>query len=282
VPQPTLTPQPTLPPQPTTVPTGGPTATPVLPEDFDSTIPYVVQAGDTVSGIAQRFNSSVQAIIKVNGLDSSGLIFVGQTLLIPVRSGQNQPPTLTPVPTLPGGGTPAGSGTYTVQPGDTLYGIAARFNTTINVLAQLNNIVNPNLIYPGQVLKVPTATTPTPTPATPVPTQPGKHVVQPGENLFRISLKYNVTLDALARANGIYNTSLIYPGQVLIIPGSGTTPQPTPVPTTNQPLTHVVQFGENLFRISLKYNVTLDALMRANGIINPNLVFAGQVLIIPR
>lgn len=280
------TPTRTLPPPSSIPPTaGGPTATPVLPDDFDTTIPYVVQPGDTVSGIAQRFNSSIDAIIKVNGLDASGLIYVGQTLLIPVRSGQSQPPTFTPAPTLPSGFTPTpvpptGTRTYTVLPGDTLFGIAALFNTTINVLAQLNNIVNPNLIFPGQVLIVPGASTPPPT--TPVPpSQPGRHVVQPGENLYRISLKYNVTIDALARANGIYNTSLIYPGQVLIIPGATTPTTPVP-PPPSQPLKHVVQFGENLFRISLKYNVTIDALMRANGIFNPHLVFAGQVLIIPR
>jgi LysM repeat protein len=88
----------------------------------------------------------------------------------------------------------------------------------------LNKIVNPNLIFPGQVLQVsgavqPTPPTPQPTqvPAQP-PSRPGTHVVQPGENLFRISLQYNLTWDVLARANGIFNPNLIFPGQVLVIP----------------------------------------------------------------
>jgi LysM repeat protein len=106
--------------------------------------------------------------------------------------------------------------------------LARRFNTTVATLAQLNNILNPNLIFPGQSLRVPGVGQPPVTP-TPVPTQgvatpiyptprPGTHVVQPGENLFRISLMYNLTWDVLARANGIFNPNFIFPGQVLVIP----------------------------------------------------------------
>jgi LysM repeat protein len=146
-----------------------------------------------------------------------------------VRSSHTPPPTFTPAATQPGSGTggPAtpGVGTYTVRSGDTLYAIAARYNTTVATLAQLNKIVNPNLIFPGQVLQVSGVVQPSP--PTPQPTQipvpqplprPATHVVQPGENLFRISLKYNITWDVLARANGIFNPNLIFPGQVLVIP----------------------------------------------------------------
>lgn len=214
-----------------------PSSTPNLGGDFDSTITYVVRAGDTVSAIASRYNSSVEAIGRVNGLSNVGLIYVGQTLVIPVRSGGQAPlPTFTPIAS-PGGssGGTSGSGSYVVQAGDTLFTIATRFKTTVATLAQLNNILNPNLIHPGQTLIVPGAgTTPLPTPVVvqptlaPFPTQPPlptavvnvpqTHVVQPGENLFRISLRYNVSMQALAAANGIYNLNLVFTGQVLIIP----------------------------------------------------------------
>jgi LysM repeat protein len=100
--------------------------------------------------------------------------------------------------------------------------------------------------------------------------------VQPGENLFRISLHYGVTYQAIAAANGIINPNLIYVGQSLTIPAEGaTSAEQTEVGT------HVVQKGENLFRIALKYGVTVEALAVANGITNANLIYPGQTLVIP-
>jgi putative chitinase len=99
-------------------------------------------------------------------------------------------------------------------------------------------------------------------------------VVQPGENLFRISLHYGMSYESVAAANGIINPDLVYIGQRLTIPAEGTTPT---APTG----THVVQPGENLFRIALKYGVTVEALAVANDISNVNLIYPGQQLVIP-
>jgi len=128
------------------------------------------------------------------------------------------------------------------------------------------------------------------------------HTVQAGENLYRISLKYGTTVAAIAQANNITNPSLIYVGQVLIIPvPAPATPTPvptrtvtpaTPVPTaavTATPIppsptgeiVHVVQPGENLFRISLKYNLLTSIVAAYNGITNPNLIYVGQRIRIP-
>jgi LysM repeat protein len=117
--------------------------------------------------------------------------------------------------------------TYIVQPGDTLWGISRRFNTTVDAIVRANNIPNPNLIYVGQVLQVPDGTGPTPVP----PPQQGTYVVQPGDTLSRIARQFNTTVAALVQANNIANPNLIYVGQVLIIPGA---PPPTvpPGPTT--------------------------------------------------
>jgi len=116
--------------------------------------------------------------------------------------------------------------------------------------------------------------------ATPEPTQvtttPGTHVVQPGENLFRIALRYGTTVEAVSQANNITNPSLIYVGQTLTIP-SGTTP-PAPKPGEK---TYVVQPGDNLFRIALRYNYDQYYLARYNGIDNPSLIYVGQVIRIP-
>jgi len=126
------------------------------------------------------------------------------------------------------------------------------------------------------------ALTPTPisTPApTPAPTAaPGEqiHIVQPGENLFRIALHYGMTHRAVAAANGIINPDLIHVGQRLTISTEGTAPA---VPTKGR--IHVVQPGENLFRIALRYGITVEAMAAANGILNVNLVYPGQKLRIP-
>ena len=123
---------------------------------------------------------------------------------------------------------------------------------------------------------VPT-TAPTAIPTTVPTTAPSgekTHVVQPGENLFRIALYYGMSHETLAAANGIINPDIIYTGQSLTIPAEGT----TPIAPTG---THVVQPGENLFRIALKYNVTVEAFAIANGISNVNLIHPGQELVIP-
>ena len=132
--------------------------------------------------------------------------------------------------------------TYTVQPGDTLNAIAQRYGSSITAIAQANNIVNPNLIYVGQVLTIPGTETsaPVPTPAPPVQTSGSTYTVQPGDTLTRIALNYGVSTQALALANGISNLNIIYVGQVLVIPGSSVpvnppianpTPEPPAAPT---------------------------------------------------
>jgi LysM repeat protein len=84
---------------------------------------------------------------------------------------------------------------------------------TYQAVAAANGIVNPDLIYVGQSLTIPAEGA-----VLAEPTEEGTHVVQPGENLFRIALKYGVTVEALAVANNISNVNLIYPGQELRIP----------------------------------------------------------------
>jgi LysM repeat protein len=103
------------------------------------------------------------------------------------------------------------------------------------------------------------------------------HVVQAGENLFRIALRYGVTVDALATANSLSSTSYVYVGQRLTIPARGDTASPS----ASGSRVHVVQHGENLFRVALRYGVSTQALAAANGIVNVNHVYAGQRLVIP-
>jgi LysM repeat protein len=248
---------PTLPP-PTPVPSSTPiiiivTATPLpattgpntptpasgtaLPDGFRGTVLYTVQPGDTVGKLATLYGSTIEAIISANGLNNNALIFVGQGIVIPVRLAAPATSTPTPSPvvtTAPGGsGTPATNpGVYTVQPGDTLGRIAQRYNTTVTTLAQINGIVNPDRIFVGQQLTIPGAGTVQPTPpplptstpgssaatSVPVPTHPATYVVQPGDTLFRISLRFGVPVGRIVQENGILDPNFLFVGQLLYIP----------------------------------------------------------------
>ncbi len=110
------------------------------------------------------------------------------------------------------------------------------------------------------------------------PAEPRTHVVQTGETLFRIGLQYSVSWVALAEANDLANANTIYPGQVLVIPGGETADAAGPA--TGE-ITHLVQRGENLYRIGVKYNISWVEIAEANGLVNPNRILAGQVLKIP-
>jgi LysM repeat protein len=213
-----------------TATTTTPTRTPPA-EDLPNQISYVVQSGDTVSSLAQSFNSRVQAIIDFNDLSRDGFITIGQTLLIPVPAGQGTP-IIQPTATEDGppAAVPIGEGEltdpYIVRPGDNLFRIALAYNMTVDVLASYNGILNPSRIFVGQRIDIPPPGTAQPVPAQPitggpvvrVPSGSLIHVVQPGENIFRIGLRYNLTWDRIAAANRLINPHILFVGQQLVIP----------------------------------------------------------------
>lgn len=101
--------------------------------------------------------------------------------------------------------------TYIVQPGDTLFAIAARYRTTVAAIKQLNKLGESDLIQVGQKLLIPTDAAPTPL---------TRHIVQPDDTLYRIALQYGTTVRALAQLNALAHPNLIAPGQALAIPAN--------------------------------------------------------------
>jgi LysM repeat protein len=106
------------------------------------------------------------------------------------------------------------------------------------------------------------------------------YVVQPGDTLAKIAYWYGTTVSALVSANNIANPNVIYAGQVLTLPGCTTTPPPTPTPPPAT-TTYVVQPGDTLGKIAQQFGKTVAELTALNNISNPNLIYAGQVLLIP-
>ena len=168
-------------------------------------------------------------------------------------------PTVT-IPTPPTANM-GGGDTYTVQNGDTLSGIAAKFGTSYQHLAEINGIANPDVIYPGQVLKVDSAAQ---------GGGSGTYTVQPGDTLSAIAAAHGTSVAAIASANGISNPDLIYVGQVLTISGSA------PAPTSGG--SYTVQSGDTLSGIAERFGTSVQDLVNKNGISNPDMIYVGQVI----
>ncbi len=162
---PTQTPSPTLTPTITLTPTATFTATPSAP------FAYVVEEGDSLALIAEKFNLGDDGILLLLALNPAveerdGIVYVGEEILIP-NPGMKLP-TSTPIPPDLARGTLV---EYKVIPGDTLAGIANKFNSTVDAIVEENELDNPNDIYVGQVLRIPVnLVTPVPPTITPTPT----------------------------------------------------------------------------------------------------------------
>ena len=167
---------------------------------------YTVQRGDNLTRIASWYGTSVQAIMRANGLYTS-VIQPGQVLFIPTGGGG-------------GGGGGSCAQVHTVQRGETLTGIARWYGVSVQELAAVNNIWNPSHIYVGQRLCIPGGWGPGPSPEPPPWPQSGCgqfYTVQRGDNLTRIAQWCGTTVQSIVALNCIQNPSRIYVGQVLRI-----------------------------------------------------------------
>ncbi len=167
---PTATPQPTPVPTATAVPTETPVLIPLTPV---GPIRHMVKSGDTVSAIAALYGSTIGEIIQVNGLNAAGRLSVGQELLIPGPGGSGGAgPTTTP--------GPAGL-MVTVKSGDTISGLAERYQSRIDWIMQANGMQPGETLHIGRALLIPLIpATPTPTPTVPVTPLPDPPTPTPG------------------------------------------------------------------------------------------------------
>ncbi len=188
------------------------------------TVTHRVGRGETLSTIAARYGTSVEAIMRANRIRSANKIWPGQRLEVPVRGGRSSGAAAA----APAAAADPSATTYTVQSGDTLSTIARRHRTTVERIKELNALAS-DALTPGQVLRLrPEGTSSAPATAgatAPVQGQTAaataaarRYQVRSGDTPASIADAHRVKLEALLAANGLSRRSTIFPGQWLVIP----------------------------------------------------------------
>ncbi|MCT3428185.1 LysM peptidoglycan-binding domain-containing protein [Limosilactobacillus fermentum] len=231
------------------------------------------------------YSSSLISLVKTYDLTQLDSIAIANTPVITNKSDYTQ--------TNNGASTTATATYYTVQPGDTLSGIAVEYNTTTATLTSLNNLSNPNLIYVGQRLLVKSASTAAASSATSTATSTASatstssttsattYTVKSGDTLSSIASSHNTTTAALTSLNSLANPNLIYVGQVLKLANTttaSTSSTSSAASTSSSAMTYTVKSGDTLSSIASSYNTTTSTLTSLNNLSNPNLIYVGQVL----
>ena len=212
---------------------------PSLPESGNY---YVVQNGDSLWKIANKYGITVDELKSLNGLSSNNLM-VGQILEVPSSSSDVS--------------------TYTVKAGDSLWKIANMYGLTVAELKSLNGLTSDNLSV-GQVLKVNNSSN---------NSSGNTYTVKSGDSLWSIANKYETTVNTLKSLNNL-TSDVLNVGQVLLIPNESSNG------SSNNSSTYTVKAGDSLWNIANKYGITVDELKNLNGLTS-NILNIGQVLKVP-
>ena len=213
---------------------------PSLPESGNY---YVVQNGDSLWKIANKYGITVNELKSLNGLTSNNLT-VGQILEVP-------------------GSSSSASGTYTVKSGDSLWKIANEYGLTVAELKSLNGLTSDNLSI-GQVLKVSNSSGSS-------NSSGNTYTVKSGDSLWKIANQYGVTVNELKSLNDL-TSDILSIGQVLKIPSSSS--------SNSSGSTYTVKAGDSLWNIANKYGITVDELKNLNNLTS-NTLSIGQILKVP-
>ncbi len=210
---------------------------------------YTVVSGDSLYKIANKFNTTVDEIKRLNNLTSNTLS-IGQKLIIKQNDNNNNN---------------TNNETYTVVAGDSLYKIANKFNTTVDEIKRLNNLTSNNLSIGQQLIIKQNISNDNNNNNSNTET----YTVIAGDSLYKIANKFNTTVDEIKRLNNLTSNNLSI-GQKLIIKKN----------TTENNKTYTVVSGDSLYKIANKYGTSVDEIKRLNNLTNNNLSI-GQTLLIP-
>ena len=241
---------------------------------------YTVQSGDTLSGIANRFSTTVNHLASLNDISNPNRIYVGQRLLVRQQTSSQTNTNNTNTSSNTTNTSSSATGTYTVQSGDTLSGIANKFGTNYESLANLNNISNPNRIYVGQVLKLSSGSTVSNVVNHSTASAAGSYTVKSGDSLSAIAARYGMSYETLARLNNISDPNRIYVGQTLNLGTSGYTSHHYAASSSSNGGSYTIQAGDTLSAIAARYGMSYETLARLNNISDPNRIVAGQRIVL--
>lgn len=205
---------------------------------------YIVQKGDSLWSIANKYGLTVDKLKDMNNL-SSNMLTVGQRLLVKDTSS-----------------SPDVGVYYTVVAGDTLYGIANKYGLTVDELKKMNNLKSNNLTINQKLLVSGTGED----------TDSGEYdtyIVKSGDSLWSIASRYNTTVDKLKDINNL-SSNLLSIGQKLLVPKNGL--------SSNK--TYTVKSGDTLYKIAQNNGTTVTDIVNLNSLPTTNLSI-GQVLQLP-
>nr|WP_272509075.1 LysM peptidoglycan-binding domain-containing protein [Clostridium ganghwense] len=205
---------------------------------------YTILKGDSLWLISQKFDIPIDEIKSTNNLITNDL-YINQVLKIPTKT--------------------VDTNIYEVNSGDTLSKIAQTFGITVAAIKEANNLSS-DMIYVGQKLTIP---------ETEKTSDTSTYEVKSGDTLWRISQKYDISVDELKRINNL-TTDALYVGQILKLIGDVEGTEPTITYAT-----HSVKSGENLWTISVDYGIPMPELLTANGLSSDSVLSIGQELTIP-
>jgi N-acetylmuramoyl-L-alanine amidase len=212
-----------------------------IPSSFRPALPsapaeYTVARGDTISGISGKYGLDTGEVLKLNNLQPNTIIYPGQKIRLSGSAPSAAPAAAAPAPAAPA--APAG-GSYTVKPGDTLSAIASRHGVSLSDVFSWNGLNMRSIIRPGQKVKVgageaapapastavqPASAPAAPAPAAPAPAPGGSYTIKAGDTLSAIASKHGVKLSDILSANQLSMSTVIYPGNKLVIPGAAVQP----------------------------------------------------------
>ncbi len=211
---------------------------PLVPDNLEE---YIVKSGDTLYSISKMFNTTVSELIEFNNLPTT-ILSIGQILKIPKNEASNI--------------------IYVVKAGDTLYQIARNYGVTVDEIKKLNNLTS-DILSIGQQLYIPEGTIVE-------ETDYEVYQVKPGDTLYSIAKKYNITPEEIKEKNGL-TTNLLTINQLLQIPVNS---------KTSENRTYIIKAGDTLYQIANNFDVPVSEIIKLNNLTSTNLKI-GDMLLIP-